>query len=118
MYFDFLGAVFAARKSPERQRESRSACACVQVFGQSHPGHAHLSEAEHVKAHRTSDEYARLSAARRRITDTSIAAYRFAQEAVLMHFAASHEFLQSVDRQGEATSFLVRLAAAALPCYD
>ena len=118
MYFDFLGAVFEARKSPERQRASRSIYACVQVFGQSLPGREYLTAAEHVKAHRTSEQYQLLNVDQRRITDANIAADRFAKVAVALHPAPRHEFCKQIELHEEATRNLVRLISATLPCYE
>jgi len=61
IYADFMGVIRLGNKGMDQQLRSKTPYACVALFAQSLGGHHHIQKYNHVKAHRSGEEYAGLS---------------------------------------------------------
>ena len=67
-----MGVIRLGNKGKDQQLRSKTPYACVALFAQSLGGHHHIQKYNHVKAHRSGEEYAGLSEVQRRFTDANI----------------------------------------------
>ena len=116
-YADFMGTVKAAAATIEKQLAVNSLYGGVMSFARDMDGYQYIEKVAHVKAHRSGDAYAQLTAEDRRLTDGNIVADRFAKAGAEMHDAVSAEFQEEMTVGQERAASLARLVAHILPLY-